>query len=482
VAIERLARPLHHRPVVRPQPFADILGTKSLVLLERALPLLIAAYLLFDRGFAWLHVPGTPLFAGELLIGLALVAMALATGYSRRALHQNPLMLVLVAFACWGLLRMVPLLGTYRLNAVRDAAIWYYAVVAVAVVTLSVAWPDLPERMAQRFGRFVPLLLAWSVVALLLAQVFPVSVSVPGSGGVSIFSHKTNNIAVNAAIALAFLWLMPAHALPRWPRHVLGLLSVAVIGVAGTQNRGGMVAALTVLALAGLLARQRLRLGASALGAALFVVALAWSMDLRVPSEGPREISVTQLAANIASISGSDGGDSDLAGTITWRSQLWTKIVSALSDEDRLVSGFGFGPNLGAGLGFPASVPGEPPLRSPHNSHLDILARMGLVGGFLWVALWAVWYQQLLSARRRLRIVGQHYAAGLAEVCLVAAAGILVNAVFDPTLESPQVAVFLWAVFGLGMVVANPRLTMLDAGAGRPRLAGTAGGGHRLSS
>ena len=34
-----------------------------------ALILVLAGYLFFDRAFAWLHIPGTPLFIGEAVLG-----------------------------------------------------------------------------------------------------------------------------------------------------------------------------------------------------------------------------------------------------------------------------------------------------------------------------------------------------------------------------------------------------------------------------
>ena len=43
---------------------------------------------------------------------------------------------------------------------------------------------------------------------------------------------------------------------------------------------------------------------------------------------------------------------------------------------------------------------------------------------------------------------------GLTEVCVVGAVAILVNAYFDPTLESPQVAIWLWTIVGIGLGLA----------------------------
>ena len=40
---------------------------------------------------------------------------------------------------------------------------------------------------------------------------------------------------------------------------------------------------------------------------------------------------------------------------------------------------------------------------------------------------------------------------------LVGVTAILINAYFDPTLESPPVALWLWTMFGLGLALTHPR-------------------------
>jgi hypothetical protein len=58
--------------------------------------------------------------------------------------------------------------------------------------------------------------------------------------------------------------------------------------------------------------------------------------------------------------------------------------------------------------------------------------------------------------------------AGIVKVCAVGVTAILANAYFDPTLESPQVAIWLWSLAGLGLGIASMRV--------RSTLAATANG------
>jgi hypothetical protein len=78
---------------------------------------------------------------------------------------------------------------------------------------------------------------------------------------------------------------------------------------------------------------------------------------------------------------------------------------------------------------------------------------MGFVGAGLWLVLWIVWAFQLLLLHYQLSRRNRFVEAGVAAWLLVSASMILVNAVFDPTVEGPQVAFLLWAIFGFGVAL-----------------------------
>ena len=56
---------------------------RLLVLYGRLLGPLLAGYLLFDKAFAYLHLPGTPLYVGELVLVVGGLGTLAATGYLR---------------------------------------------------------------------------------------------------------------------------------------------------------------------------------------------------------------------------------------------------------------------------------------------------------------------------------------------------------------------------------------------------------------
>ena len=157
-------------------------------------------------------------------------------------------------------------------------------------------------------------------------------------------------------------------------------------------------------------------------------------------------------------------GGAQTEDTKEWRQKWWRIIIDNTLHGPYFWTGRGFGVNLAVEDGF-ASPQAERPLRSPHNSHLDVLARMGIIGLTIWIALWLAWFTTMIRARRRTSSHDLRFTRGLMGFAIAAVVAILVNAYFDPTLESPQVAMWLWSLFGLGLgLVARERLARERAG------------------
>ena len=436
-------------PPMTPPTVADAhvpRGRRVVNLFVRLLPIVLAAYALFDRGAAWIHIPGIPLFAGEAMVTLALLVIAGATGTVLAGSRAGSPARSSSCSSCGACSAPCPYVGTYHLDAIRDAALWYYAVFAFVVAGLVVAMPHLPKLWAGSYCRLLPWLLLWSIPAIQL-DARPGGPYVPDSPVISWFSHKSGNVAVHAAIALAFLWLVPIEGMRRRTRMLLTASVSVLVAVSGTQSRSGMIAAGVAITVAWLMSWNRRQMIAAMVAPVVLVLALAWAINLQVPAQ-PRPISVPQLAKNVASLTG--GGSSELSDTAQWRDELWTSLLKETRQSNKLVTGWGFGPNLAAQMGFQGQQP-ESPLRSPHNTHLDVLARMGVIGLGIWISLWVAWFATMIHGRHRMQSKSQRFTRGLMSFAIVGVVAILVNAYFDPTLESPQVALWLWSLFGLGL-------------------------------
>jgi hypothetical protein len=425
---------------------------------------LLGGYLLFDRAFAYLHPPGVPLFVGEMVLGIGLLGTLTATGYLRVPLRDEPILALLTAFLVWGAIRSVPGLGAYGMDAVRDSVLWFYGVFAFLAAAALARSPDLVERLLRQLARFLPWLLLWLPVALLLTPLSEAAPVVPFST-VSVLSHKPGNAAIAALLALGFLWLFPAGRTAR-SRSMWSLWCLVVIALAATQNRGGLlgVGAGALVALAFIPDRRQLAFRGLVVVAVF--IGLTSMLSVRLPLAGVqgREFSTSQLVANVVSLGGKES-PGNLGGTVEGRQDLWSRILDKQVRDGHLVDGSGFGPNLAADVGVYDE--GKETLRSPHNSHLDILARMGLVGFALWTACWLAWYRRLVRGCRRLEEAGSHLRRQVAVLCLAVVTAILVSSVFDPQLEGPQVAILLWTCFGVGVTVTSTR-PWVDHGLSRP--------------
>jgi hypothetical protein len=432
---------------------------RLLILYGRLLGLLLCGYLFFDKAFAYIHLPGTPLYVGELTILVGGLGVLSATGYLRIPLREEPVLAILTAWFLWGFIRFLPGLQTYGILAIRDFALCYYCLFAYFIIAALARTPELLDTWVAQFGRVVPWLVVWLPSALLVAPLLHAP-AVPFSGGVSVLTHEPGNAGIAALIALGYMWLFPNTRSAR-TRAVLSFAALLTIALAGTQNRASLLGAAAGVA-TGLLflpGRERLRLVVRAAAVLAIGLGLAVGLSLQIPapsgSEG-RAFSASQLVDNVLSI-GAGGGSGDLGGTAAGRDQLWSLVFHEQVVEGRLFDGLGFGVNLPYLVGDTQVTDGPNPLRSPHNSHDDVLARMGLIGISLWIILWLGWYWQLITGCRRLAKRGLHTRRQTAVLSMMVVSTILVSSYFSPQLEGAQIAALQWAAFGVGIAVTSSR-------------------------
>ena len=171
----------------------------------------------------------------------------------------------------------------------------------------------------------------------------------------------------------------------------------------------------------------------------------------QVPPKG-RPATLQQMIENVLSIFGptSDGG---LEGSKQFRLAWWGKIVQYTVFGKYFWTGKGFGVNLADADGFQSNL--DDSLRSPHNTEMTVLARMGVPGLLLWVALQSAFIVGLVRAivaHRRARDQRIAIVAGLILAYWIA---MMIDTSFDPYLEGPQGGIWFWVIFGLGLAVTR---------------------------
>jgi hypothetical protein len=428
---------------------------------ETLLPLLLAGYLLFDRTFAYLHVPGTQLFIGEIVLLFGLAGVARIVTWEGLWTGTN-VAFVAALYVTWGLVLLIPsLFGGDPIVAVRDAAIWAYLVIALAVLGSLRERPQALVRWARGYRRLMPAAIIW-LGATTLTDTLEFG-DVPDSD-VSLTSFAPGRAEVHLLMILAFLWLVWEPKSRRDERNRLLMTALGLTGVLAlaTKGRGGLLAVVVGASLLLFLYPNRTRLIVTMSGALLVVAVVTAIVDPRI-DVGERELSAEQLAENVISIVTQEG-EGGLGGNISWRLGHWGEIWVGVN-RDVPLQGHGFGPNVAEIYHVPQTDIG---LRNAHNTHLTILARTGWIGLSLWVLMWALWFQEVNAARRRLDHSSHPRLSGLAAWSMVGVAAMQVEAFFNPSIEGPQSAFWIWTLFAVGLFLSiSTRTRIKGSGAAR---------------
>jgi hypothetical protein len=415
--------------------------------------LLIYAFL--NRGGAYIGI--APLYIGEgiLFVGV----MALALNFTK--LRFGPIHWLLVAFMAWGAYRTIPYIGTYGLDALRDAVTWAYGLFAIVIV--ATIRPRDFATLVSWYRKILPFFVVAMPIVAVVTQVFgdaiPKWPNTP-SGGVGIIYFGNGHTGVHLAGVGAFI-LLGFYGLRRRERALEPLIWVVwLVGVAicGSLNRGALLAASTCgLAVAFL--RDRSRWLSLAIVAPL-LLALVAAINPVIDLGTTRKVSFDQLIDNVLSIVGSSS-NSDLEGTAEWRLAWWQKIADYTINGPYFWDGKGYGINLADDDGF--QVGADDSLRAPHNGHIEILARSGVPGLVLWILLQGAYALGLIRAAIRANRAGRGFWVRIHAWLLIYWLAAMIDLSFDPYLEGPHGGIWFWALFGLGL--AAMRAAETDEGA-----------------
>jgi O-antigen ligase len=426
------------------------------VLFLIAVGLLLLGYAFFDKGFA--YIGHAPIYIGEVVLGLGLMAMVAGGGNFR--LFRSPITWILLLYVTWQVLILIPGISRYGITALRDSVIWLYAVFAfmvAAALLRSRSFAKVPEWYCY----FLP---AWAIAApflYILSELFSDYIpKVPGSD-TPIIWMKPGDMGVQIAGVAAFLALglhtqfrrsFSRHAAAQeicvWIFLLIGLIAC------GSRNRGGLVAALAACGFVTLfkpmnrLTRIMLPL--------LIVVTFAFAIDLNVPVGGGRTISLGQISENLTSVFVKTN-DEALDNTENWRMDWWTRILDDTIYGDNFWTGVGYGISLAKRHGFADSTGN----RSPHNGHLTILARSGVPGLVLWVALLGAIFFSLLRGAFRARAMHQPVLANLSIWVLSFFMAFVINASVDVFLEGPQGGIWFWCLVGYAIALTEEQRVLL---------------------
>lgn len=410
------------------------------------LGLALLGYAVMGKGFAYLSIP--PLYASELLLCLGLVCVACEPGALLRAVALHRTTLPLYLFMAWGAARTLPYLSEFGMDALRDGVLWGYGLFGMLVLAIASRGVQMVQPMVTAFRRFA-LSYPYVTVVALLIQIAGVALPTLPDTSVPILSIKTGDMAVHLAGAsvLFLVGLLPI-------RGVMWFVSAfTAFLICASGNRGAALSYLAAISFVMLFSARARSVALRFLFLVALLFALTFFIDPDVRLHQDREISLRQVAINYASIVTSlSDNPGNTEGTKQWRLMWWKRIVNYTIFGDYFWSGKGYGVNLTTADGF-RSESGL--LRSPHNVHMTILARSGVIGLALWLLLQGVWFTQVL--RRHIRAKRARHSQWAAMFLALAAywVAFLVNASFDVFLEGPMGGVWFWVLFGFGVAAVR---------------------------
>lgn len=411
---------------------------------------LLVGYVIGNRGFAQLMpAPGVPLLpaeiglviAGGLLVWKSTVSKSLPI--NRDALNYAVLLWLLV-----GTLRVLPDLPAFRLMAVRDYAMVYYA-----------AFFFIAQRMAREA----------SSRRLLLATLLGISAAQPLVVVlVDLFPDFFNQVLVlrgnplilmKGDLALTFTaagaLLLVCACSPSTRKLAWPFASLAILNVFSAENRASILAAtiaLGALALSPLRRFVWLQVSVGAL-ALLIVTGLALIGD---HSASQRKLAnFTERMASIADTATSGYGPSE-EGEIKrdnnrFRRVWWQSVVEETLAENPLF-GLGFGYDLARGFlrAYNPEMAEDFTARSPHNFAVTVFGRTGIIGLLTLCGIVSLVCVRLWKTLRYAGTDGTRGGLWLAVFLILVSSG------FGVVLEGPMGAVVFWSLMGLANGIPEP--------------------------
>ena len=413
---------------------------------------LLVGYAFLGRGFAYVGHP--PVFIGEAVLGIGLLTIAVVAS----RLRLTKLHWLMLAFVALGALRTVPYLDRDGINALRDGALWGYAIFAIAL-SATVERRHF-DSLVRLYRKLVPVFLLWVPLAAVFGLLFYSALPRwPGSDAPVLTFKGDMGVHLAAAAAFMLLGLYRGPGTPRWfPESLSWPVILFGAAITGAIIRGGMLAAMVgILAALMLRTSARRRLQFALVTATLVVVSAVGNPTLDLGRT--QDVSLRQLGLNIVSVFG-ETGDTSLDGNKDFRLEWWKDIVGYTLNGPYFWTGKGFGINLADDDG--RTVDATHSLRAPHNTHMTVLARMGVPGFIAWVVLQLAFAGSLIAASRRAQRAGAVFWARVDGWLFVYWLSMMVVTMFDPYLESPQGGIWFWCVFGLGLAALRLQRESLE--------------------
>ena len=414
----------------------------------------LLGYIFIGKGFAYQGVP--PLLIGEvtLLGGLASYAMG-GVGLATLTTVSARLLAVLMA---WVLVRTLPYISEYGMDAPRDSVVIMYGVFAFIVMALLIEKKERLNSFLAAYGVAATVFVLASPAMFLITRFFEDYIPTfpaPSGEPIALWSFRPGQFGVHLAGAGLFALLgLQTVSLP-W---IGAFLATAVM--ASATSRGAMLALVLPILVGAVLGKRLRRLAGiltyclAGLAVALVVeTALFDYREVDTMSSFDRPIGIRQVIAGVSSMF--DGSTTQLSQTREWRLRWWEIIQEHTLRGPYFWTGKGFGINLATADGFQQPhADNAPPLRDPHSVHVTMLARAGVPGVALWLGMLAAWTWLLLGSMAHARARAEVKFADVLLFIWGYGMAVVIESSFDIGLAGPMMGIPFWCLFGLGIAAS----------------------------
>jgi hypothetical protein len=326
-------------------------------------------------------------------------------------------------------------------DLVRDSFIfqygWFVFILFLFKEKLEIIWETL--FFIYKWFPFVALL------NFILQYFVPFFETVAPFGGIPILLYKNGDMGVQLLISTLLLLYTFENKTLKW-RVLLSLVIALDFLILASYSRSGIVAFLASMLCfiyfnKDIQLQARVRLLIKYLPIILLVVTPIY-INIKVAENFQgRAVGLEQIKNNFSSIVGGTT-DATSENNVVWRLVWWAKIIDYSLSSPNFFIGKGLGMNLATDDDI---ITLDDSLRSPHNFHLNIMSRFGV----LLFMIWMYFLIQLLKPLFKKQLQGKRLLIG----CILLA--FLLNASFDVFLEGPMGAFPFWTWLGLYLLTED---------------------------
>ena len=327
------------------------------------------------------------------------------------------------------------------IDLIRDSFIfqygWFVFILFLFKEKLEIIWETL--FFIYKWFPFVALL------NFILQYFVPFFETVAPFGGIPILLYKNGDMGVQLLISTLLLLYTFENKTLKW-RVLLSLVIALDFLILASYSRSGIVAFLASMLCfiyfnKDIQLQARVRILIKYLPIILLIVTPIY-INIKVADNFQgRAVGLEQIKNNFSSIVGGTT-DATSENNVVWRLVWWAKIIDYSLSSPNFFIGKGLGMNLATDDDI---ITLDDSLRSPHNFHLNIMSRFGV----LIFMIWMYFLIQLLKPLFKKQLQGKRLLIG----CILLA--FLLNASFDVFLEGPMGAFPFWTWLGLYLLVED---------------------------